>query len=335
MSNRYDERDTMFSRMFELEEGSNSYTDYYNEHPDREELDRKLRSAEGGVFADRLIEQRQIDATFSLLADLRQFAGHGEGGAESANTHSQLEIEPADASERLKKTVLSYGAVKCGIADTNPDWLYSVRGRGRHYKQDVKDVLPATIVFAVEMDETEINRAPAVEQSVEVVRGYMQAAVIGLTVKRIINSWGYRAICHMDGESQIILPPAAEAAGLGSIGLNGLLVTKECGPRLRLAAVTTDLQLLTDPASGFNVRKFCKTCGRCADACPSASIRKYDDYDAGGRFSINHETCFGLWREMATDCGVCLAVCPFSHPDGEKKKAAPQGFLKDMMFGKN
>ena len=27
------------------------------------------------------------------------------------------------------------------------------------------------------------------------------------------------------------------------------------------------------------------------------------------------ERCCGYWRAVGTDCGVCMAVCPFSHPD--------------------
>ncbi|MBS4023513.1 MAG: hypothetical protein KGZ79_14015 [Dethiobacter sp.] len=38
----------------------------------------------------------------------------------------------------------------------------------------------------------------------------------------------------------------AVAAGLGKIGRNGLLLTKQFGPRVRLAAVVTDAELIPD-----------------------------------------------------------------------------------------
>ena len=335
MGERRDERNTIFSRIFELEEGTEKYERYYERNPVREDQDRKLRNASGGVFADRLIEQRQIDAVFSLISDLRGFAGHSPSG----DAGERLEIAADEASARVKRTALSYGAFKAGICRTESSWVYSVRGRGPYYDDSVDNFLPYTIVFAVEMDEAEINRAPAVEESVEVVKAYLQAGIAGLALKRIINAWGYQAVCHMDGMSEVILPPAAEAAGLGSIGLHGLLVTRECGPRVRLAAVTTDLPLEVEPPAKFNIRKFCRTCGRCAESCPAGSIRPFDEYREGERFLINHESCFGIWRDMATDCGVCLAACPFSHPNrgkaGENRDAAGgAGFLKDFMFGK-
>ena len=340
MNGRYDERDTVFSRMFELHPGTAEYDRYYDAHPEREEQDRKLREHTGGVFADRAAEQSHIDSVFGLISELRQFAGHGSGGREGADA---LELSPSEASRRLKKAAESLGALKTGIAPMDRRWVYSVRGRGRHYGKAVSGYLPNIIVFAVEMDEAAVNRAPAVEESVEVVHAYLRAAVTALAVKRIINGWGYRAVCHMDGESEVVMPPAAEAAGLGSIGLHGLLVTPEAGPRVRLSAVSTDLPLEPDSGSKFTVRNFCRSCGKCAEICPSESIRPYGAYQDGERFVIDHESCFGLWREMATDCGVCLAACPFSHPKngrqkrgggGEAEGGPHSGFLKDLMFGR-
>ena len=234
----------------------------------------------------------------------------------------------------MKKSALNLGAVLFGTAETERSWVYSVRGRGGLYGCETGDVLPYTIMIAVEMDEAEINRAPAVEQSVEVAGAYLRAAVISLALKRMLCTWGYKAVAHIDGMSQLIMPPAAEAAGLGAIGFHGLLVTPHYGPRIRLSAVTTDMPLPSGHKSEFDVLNFCKTCGRCAASCPSGSIQ-----DSG----VDHESCFALWRRMATDCGVCLAVCPFSHPKKGKDSGSktreddsggkPASFLKDFMFG--
>lgn len=314
MQERTDERDTIFSRMFELKEGTLRYDEYYRRNPDVEANDTVLRNYAGGVFADREVEQRQIDAVFSLIADLRPLSGHSAADGSSDLNPVPLKIDPEEFSRRIKKTALSFGSLSCGITETNAEWVYSVRGRGPYYGDTVEEYLPNTIVWSVEMDETEIHKAPAVEESAEVVKAYLQAAMTGLALKRIINSWGYKAVCHMDGMSQIILPPAAEAAGIGSIGLNGILASRECGSRVRLAAVTTDLPLVMDSCSSFNIRNACRNCGRCADSCPSSSIRKYSDYKDGERFSVNQDSCFRFWREMSTDCGICLDVCPFSHP---------------------
>ncbi|MBI9108356.1 MAG: hypothetical protein JEZ04_16540 [Spirochaetales bacterium] len=336
MKKRFDERDTIFSRMLEISPFTDNYTDYYRRNPEREEQDAKLREETEGVFSPRKAEQRQIAAIFALIKELRPLAGHLGGKSPST---SALQMEAGPAAGRIKKIALSYGALSCGITETDLAWAYSVRGRGPHYGKKAGVILPRTIVFTAEMDENEINRAPAVEESVEVVKAYLNVAVIGLALSSIIRGWGWNAVCHMDGESELVLPPAAEAAGLGSIGLPGLLVTRECGSRIRIGAVTTDMPLASDGPSSFQVAKTCRTCGKCAELCPSGCIPSFSSYKSGERFSIDSEACFRTWRELGTDCGVCLAACPYSHQKAKDKNSGASGdepaadFLKGFMFG--
>lgn len=357
LKGRFDERDTIFSRVMELEPGTALYRDYYRRHPEREEGDRLLRAAAEGVFSRRLTEQREIDAVFALLKDLRSLAGHPRPGDKRAGNKragdkrrnlssaagsgtpraAAPDLAPEQAAAELKRLARSYGAADCGIAVSDPAWFYSVRGRGPHYGEPVEGILPRTVVFTVEMDEAAVGRAPAVEEAREVVSGYFRAAAVGLVLSYTLRTWGFRAVCHMDGESRMVMPPAAEAAGLGRIGLPGLLVTPRYGSRIRLGAVTTDGPLGTDGPGSFDVSRVCRTCGRCAAFCPSGAIPAFDSYAPGEAFRIDHEACFRTWKELGTDCGVCLAVCPFSRKD--KKRAAGSGgnsaasFLKDFMFG--
>ena len=37
--------------------------------------------------------------------------------------------------------------------------------------------------------------------------------------------------------------------------------------------------------------------------------------DDGLRWRIDAEACFRYWNAVGTDCGRCMAVCPYSHPD--------------------
>lgn len=61
----------------------------------------------------------------------------------------------------------------------------------------------------------------------------------------------------------------AEQAGLGSIGLNTLLISKKYGNRLCLTAVITEkeLDLLTHESSNL-----CFMCKKCINSCPSKAI---------------------------------------------------------------
>ncbi len=339
MNSKQDERNTIFSRIIELKPGGDNYTEYYKNNPEKEETDSRLRSHPPGVFADKLTEQAVVEGTFRLLAKLRSLTGHEKKapdlpqiiGPISENDNANSSGESISNSKTIKNLAASQGAVLSGIVKTDTKFLYSIRGRGPWYGNPVTGVLPNTIIFAVEMDEEAINHAPAVEASMEVVNGYLKAASIGLAVKYSIDAMGYRAVCHMDGESEIIMPSAAVAAGLGSFGLLGLLVTRKFGPRVRLAAVTTDMPLSVDIPPPFSLLKFCKTCGKCETFCPSNAIPKYSDIENGDIPAINHESCYKTWKELGTDCGVCLAACPFSH----KKKAEGKNEEKKSDFLKN
>ncbi len=62
---------------------------------------------------------------------------------------------------------------------------------------------------------------------------------------------------------------AAQAAGLGEIGLGDFFITPEFGIRQRFAMILTDAELAADPVS---VKKICGDCGLCAQACPFGAI---------------------------------------------------------------
>jgi epoxyqueuosine reductase QueG len=95
-------------------------------------------------------------------------------------------------------------------------------------------------------------------------------------------------------------------------------MTPELGPRVRIAVVTTELPLVTDePKRDPTVIDFCQRCSKCADACPSGAIPLGDRamIDGVRRWRIDSEACYTLWCKLGTDCGRCMAVCPYSHPD--------------------
>lgn len=67
---------------------------------------------------------------------------------------------------------------------------------------------------------------------------------------------------------------AAVEAGLGTLGLNMMLVTPQFGPRVYVGAVLTDAEL---PADGPPPEAYClgPQCGRCLLACPPDAIRHW------------------------------------------------------------
>jgi epoxyqueuosine reductase QueG len=114
---------------------------------------------------------------------------------------------------------------------------------------------------------------------------------------------------------------AAVNAGLGWIGKNGVLVTREYGPRVRLSAVLLNYAL---PA-GTPVRKsMCpEDCFVCVNSCPynalkgiQWNIHKYRED------IIDYQLCnFKRSQYLKTHgrknaCGLCIAACPL----GTQKK---------------
>ncbi len=291
----------------ELVPGSQRFQEYYKNNPEKDDVDRSFREAPPGEFSHHILENQFIDETFGLLADMRQFV-------RGPVADKLSDISPEEAVVFLKHNALKQGAVLTGVTESRENLFYAVRGRGSRYGEPVNRLLPRILVFVFEMDKEEIHQAPEPRQSAEVVRTYLKAASVALSAARFIRSLGWEAVAHMDGEAEVVLPPSAAAAGLGEIGRHGLLVTKKYGSRVRISAVTTNLLLPVDKTARIvpkGLSAFCDSCGKCAAACPAGAISPDAAVNVIGRH-VNHEACFSTWKRYGTDCGICLAVCPFS-----------------------
>lgn len=73
---------------------------------------------------------------------------------------------------------------------------------------------------------------------------------------------------------------AGVRAGLGSYGENGLLVTREFGPAVRISGLVTAADLDADSPLNEDI---CDHCKRCVEACPSGAL--------SGRGAINKRLC--------------------------------------------
>ena len=109
----------------------------------------------------------------------------------------------------------------------------------------------------------------------------------------------------------------AVAAGLGELGRHNLLIADRYGTRVRIGAVTAEAPLRADRRRSLGVRAFCAHCRKCADNCPPRALSAAAPVVVNGveKWPTGVERCYRFWRLMGTDCGVCMAVCPFSHSD--------------------
>jgi reductive dehalogenase len=152
----------------------------------------------------------------------------------------------------------------------------------------------------------------------ESAQQYLNAGIVAVQVAEFIRNLGYEARAHIDANYRVICPLVAQDAGLGIIGRMGLLMTPELGSRVRIGVVTTDFPFRANkPIFDGSVISFCKICKKCAKVCPSNAIsfNSQKIIDGVKRWQIDSESCFLYWCTIGTDCGRCISVCPYSHPN--------------------
>lgn len=304
--NRVDERDTMFARA-NYQKGSKAYEDYYLKNPDKKSIDDSIRSrpylcSEGTMTYNEINSPMAVSA-FEFLGDIKHLC-------DGRPKEIKVEFNKKTITKRIKGLATHYGAKLVGITKLREYHYYTHRGRHEEdYGQQITNHHKYAIVFAVEMDKEMINRGPMLAEVVETSKCYVDAAVIGMILSYYIRNLGYEARNHMDSNYLLMPVRVAKDAGLGQIGRNTVLTTKEYGSRIRLGVVTTDLELETDEPIDFGLTDFCKLCNKCAYFCPSQSLSNKAEEES---WSIKQETCYIKWLYMGTDCGMCIAVCPFS-----------------------
>jgi len=265
----------------------------------------------GGIYYDP-IKSKEIEAVFEKIKSMTE---NVDGNVNSKS----IEVDRPKNTRFIKDKVKELGADEIGIANLNPMYVYSHVGRGpEKWGKAIVNNHKFAIAFTVEMNYSSVETAPALPITEETAKQYLRAAKISIeTAKYIRDELGYSARAHIsDSNYQIMLPPVAHDAGLGELGRHGYLISKKFGSRVRLGGITTDLPLIVDKPIIFGVQNFCVKCMKCADNCPSGAITKGGKDKVRGveKWSINVERCIHYWRVLGTDCGLCMKVCPYSHP---------------------
>ena len=132
----------------------------------------------------------------------------------------------------------------------------------------------------------------------------------------------------------------AERAGIGFLGKNGMLISRQHGNWLLLGAILTTVELVEDApirksagrtpgvtgpaptrsAPADRIGLLCGKCTRCLDACPTQAFPRPGVVDARrcisyqtieNRGVIPRELRAGIGRRLY-GCDVCLEVCPWN-----------------------
>lgn len=244
-------------------------------------------------------------------------------GYDTPMAPDRFEFEDPDvAAAELKNIAKLFGADLVGITDFDDRWLYSSRVDTRDFSTapiDLPEDLSTVIVLGHAMDYDLVRTYPSALAGAATGREYSHEAAIVMQVAAYIRNLGYEAVPSMNDTALVI--PYAIKAGLGEYARNQLVITPEFGPWIRFSKIFTNLPLSHDTPRRIGVREVCDRCTRCADACPVKALPfGAPDAQPVNRSSIkgvrkwtsDAEKCFGYWAKLASDCAICLRVCPFN-----------------------
>ncbi|MCD6346718.1 MAG: 4Fe-4S dicluster domain-containing protein [Bacteroidales bacterium] len=311
---RVDERTIMFSRV-ELEPDTKRFEDYYKLHPEHLTSDDEFRLSPGLLNKGSQFYHPFLfpaaDASFFTVEALQ---ARTDGPVSECDSQKSFE----DLWQFIRRWGGEMGCHSIAVTRLKPEHLYTVGGRKHNYGQPVITQHTHAIVFTVEMDANRVASSPGSPIILESSNQYLHAGVVAVQIAAFLRNKSYSARAHIDGKYQVRCPQIARDAGLGEIGRMSLLMTPKLGPRVRIGVVTTNAALpLSEVRRDPSMIRFCRSCKKCADACPSQALSfsdceiKEDKY----QWSMSQEKCFNYWCKIGTDCGRCIAVCPFSHPN--------------------
>jgi len=225
--------------------------------------------------------------------------------------------DASNMSGEIKKAAIQYGAFQVGITCVNNLWLYSKDMDNKPIK--VPEEYKFAIVMTIKMDGFAIKTSPSLQACTATGLAYSQMAFLIGCVAEFIRNLGYDAI-PMGNDIALSIPLAIDA-GLGELGRNGLLITPEYGPCVRICKVFTNLPLEVDKPIEFGVTDFCKKCRRCVESCeagaiqtteePSFEIECLSNNPGILRWAVNHDKCYKFWIENGGECSNCISSCPF------------------------
>jgi ferredoxin len=314
-TDRFDERDHVFARR-DLVAGTREYEEFYRLHPEwktvddafrsRPEIGRRIHPADMGFF----------ESPAKIMYHLgRPDVVDGVPAAE------QISLSPSRATEKVKTFAHRLGADLVGISELDSAFVYSHRGRIKYTEEPWGSPIECEHRYAVSLGFAEdihlILTAPHPGELFETARVYLQSAVVSVVLAQYIRSLGYPARAHHFRNYQVLSVPLAVEAGLGELARCGFLLTKQHGNCLRLSTVTTELPLIVDQPVDIGVQDFCRRCKLCADACPSKAIPFGEKVQVRGvlKWQLDPLKCYPYWSKAGTDCGICIASCPWSQPN--------------------
>lgn len=240
-----------------------------------------------------------------------------------------------EEKEKIRSKALSLGFSKAGF--TTPErirgefllrWLNSKAEAGMAYMRRNKEVrldpkklfppVKTIISLAVNYFPGEINYRKIKISRYALGRDYHRV------MKRMMKElFAFIKTLYPEAEARFFVDSApvlerelARRAGIGWIGKNAMLITKEFGSWIFLGEIFVSVVLPPDPPIRIN---FCGTCDACIRACPTGALKPYflDSKRCLSYITVEHkEEIPDIYAEANKGwifgCDICQEVCPWN-----------------------
>lgn len=237
-------------------------------------------------------------------------------------TNGKKQID-AETLDELHSYAITIGASEIGYSSVPPEWVF--KNTAIRYTH--------AIVLTMEMNKSRMDKAPNPDTAVMVHETYNQLGQVSNKIADWLRERGYAAHAGHPLGGMALYPPIAQTAGLGWRGVSGLLITPEFGPRVRLAAVFTEIENLPVYEGDEHawVLDFCESCKHCIRDCPpDAFYNKPIQHKNGLVTVLDNAKCFPYFAKNH-GCSVCIKVCPFNQQNYEKIKKSYFNTLKNQV----
>lgn len=312
---QYDERDNMFARN-NIQHYPELMETYYTMRPENKSTDNQIHAKPEFGESKQLYHDPSTAPCYEAAFEYLERSIPLSNGKVAENIK---DIHPKKFNRTIVDFAKFYGACDVSFLQLKPHHFYSHKGRhagtwGDRTNQNYK----TAIVIVVPMRVNMLKKGPTSCVLQESAQKYVEAAKVSNIVATYIRSFGYSARAHNDANYDTLCVPVAVESGIGELGRMGLFMHRVHGPCVRLALVTTSIELPDSPVPPSHfMGEFCKICKKCADNCPSDSISHENEPTSRNvrHWSILQEQCFSYWKTIGSDCGFCISVCPYTKPD--------------------
>ncbi len=222
----------------------------------------------------------------------------------------------------LEQTVKEQGADLFGVADLTSAQDFVCNQAGEYLRKFPKAISIGIRLLDAVVDELHRHEDRAAIFTYKGLYNSVNSRLdhIALLLAKRIQQNGYQAYPVSASQTvdanrlagAISHKLVANLAGLGWIGKSCLLITRNCGPRVRFSTILSDAPFKT----GSPMKQECKECKACINICPvRAFTGALFDPCKPREAMFNVHLCDAYMKkrreELGEDlCGLCVYICP-------------------------